>query len=116
MVNAGHGTGGLGAAVHDRGVELAEAVGVEDGAFAGVEERRVLHHVDGGRDRIQRRAAFFQDNVTGVQRLGQPGAIVSLARRTQGGSLNHSGTAVNDKAVGAIGSLDKRNEETAENN
>ena len=33
--------------VHDRGVELVRPLGREDGAFAGVEERRVFEQADG---------------------------------------------------------------------
>ncbi len=50
--DAGDGSGFHGLAVHDGGVELVLAVGGEDGAFAGVEERIVLEHVEAGFDGV----------------------------------------------------------------
>ena len=44
----GDGAGGAGAAVHDRSVEMVEAVCAEDSAAPGIEERIVLHFADHG--------------------------------------------------------------------
>ena len=41
-------------AIHDGGVEFVLAVGGEDGALAGVEERIVFEDLDGGLDGVER--------------------------------------------------------------
>jgi hypothetical protein len=105
VMDTGHGAGGLGAAVHDGGVELADAIGVEHGALAGVEERGVLHDVDGGRDGLQRRTATLEHRVAGVECLREAGAILGLALGSHGAAGDDAGSAVNDQAVGPGGVL-----------
>ena len=67
--------------VHDGGVELVLSFMREDGAFAGVEERRVFEDTDRSFDRVDARAAFGQDGVTGAQRLFERLAILFLRLR-----------------------------------
>ena len=58
-------------AVHDRGVELVRALMGEDRAFAGVEQRVVLQHMDRRLDRVEARAAFLQHLVAGLERIAR---------------------------------------------
>ncbi len=49
------------------------AIGVEGGAMAGVEMRRILHHPHGRLDRFEGGAALAQDRPAGAQGTGQIG-------------------------------------------
>ena len=90
------------APIHDRGIELADALGVHDRAVAGVEERRVLHDLDRGDDRVEAGAAALEDAVADGQRFAEFLAILGLEGGRQLLAKNDAGPAVDDEAEGGI--------------
>jgi hypothetical protein len=88
-LDAGHGAGLERLAVHDGGVHLVLALGREDRAAAGVEERIVLEHMHGGLDGVHGRATRVQHLGSGLGRLVEPGAIGGIGLRSELGAVNH---------------------------
>ena len=80
--------------VHDGGVQLVPARRREDRAAPGVEQRIVLHDLNGGLHRIHRLAAVFQHGRTGVQRALQRRAVGGVLLGRQTGPLDHARPAV----------------------
>ena len=72
--HGGHGAGATGGAVHDGGVELGLAAGVEHGATSGVVARAVLERHHRGLGGVQRAAAAVEHRPAGVHRRGEVGA------------------------------------------
>ncbi len=81
-------------AIHDRRIELVGAIRRKDRAAAGVEERIIFEELDGGFDRIERRATLIEHAGSGSERLLDSGAIVSLGFGGHRGADNDSGAAV----------------------
>ena len=69
--------------VHDACVQFVHFRGRVDGAPARIEEAVVLHHRDGGHDRVHRATARFEDGATGAEGQSQGSAIGRLLFRTQ---------------------------------
>src|SRR5690606_1440962 len=76
---AGDGAGAERRAVHDRRIELVLAALVENGAFAGVEERRILEPLDGILDGVERRGAAGEPARSCIEHLGERRANLRLA-------------------------------------
>ena len=88
-----------GAAIHDRRIELHGSISRVARAFAGIEQRRVLHDVDRRFNRFDRRTAGSQHLVPRFQCVAQPVAIGFLESRFGGefGAIAHAATAVDDQ-------------------
>jgi hypothetical protein len=65
-------------AIHDRGIELGEAIMGQHRATPGIELRIVFEHANGGRHRIEARAATLEHGIARIPRRFEPGAIVRL--------------------------------------
>ena len=102
---AGDGPGGQVRSVHDGGVQLVTAGRGEDRPAPGVEQGIVLHDLNGGLDRIQRRAAAFQHGRPGVQRALQRRAIGRVLLGRQAGPLDHARPAVDRQGPARRGVL-----------
>ena len=74
----GHRPGGAVAAVHDRGVELVDAIVGEHRAAPGVEPGIVLEHHDRGLDRVERAAAFGEHGGSRIERRPERGPVFGL--------------------------------------
>src|SRR5690606_29406259 len=75
----GHGAGAERRAVHDRRIELVLAALVEDRAFTGVEERRILEPLDGILDGIERRGAAAEPRRSRSEHVGKRGTDLRVA-------------------------------------
>jgi hypothetical protein len=98
-----HRAGAPGGAVHDGGIELADAVVVEYRALAGVELRIVLHGAHRRPHRIQRRAAALEHRVAGIESRPESGAERGLALGCHVGTLDDARAAVDDDHHGVLG-------------
>ena len=85
-------------AVHDRRIEFVRSFVRKDGAFAGVEKRVVLEHLDRGLDRIETRAASLEHVVARLQRLLESGAMRCFVFRRHLTALDRAGAAVDHHA------------------
>ena len=99
VVDAGNGARRQRTTVHDGGVQFADAVGVHDGALAGVEQRGILHDVDRRGDGLEGGAPFLQHGVTRVEGRGEFGPILRLECGRHLVADDHPGAAVDDEAV-----------------
>ena len=90
----GHGAGAEVAAVHDRGIELERVVVREHRAPAGVEQRRVLEHPDGGGDGVEARSAGREHPLACEQRGGERRPVVGLELAGERGAGDRPGTPV----------------------
>ena len=69
----GDGTGAKCGGVHDDGVAFDVAIEIEMRAIAGVENRIVFEHSDGGFDGVEGVAAVGENGVAGVKRAKATG-------------------------------------------
>jgi hypothetical protein len=97
--HAGDGAGPEVAPVHHRGVELVQAVGCDDCAAPGVEQRFILQHLHCGHRGVERIAAGVEDRESRAQGALEAGAIGALVLRGQVGGRERSGAAVNGYSV-----------------
>src|SRR5690606_11973746 len=89
-------------AVHDRCIELVLAALVENGAFAGVEERRILEPLDGILDSVERRGAAGEPARSCIEHLGERRANLRLAPLGARRLVSGGCTAVYRESAGAI--------------
>ena len=64
VLHTGHGTRAQIAAVHQTGIHLVLAIGIEHRTATSVEERRILQGTHGGLHRVQRGTALLQYGMT----------------------------------------------------
>ena len=101
--NASDGSGTHALAFHDGGVEVVFAVGGEDSALAGVEERIVLEDVQAGFDSVDCGAIGCEDLGGGVNGVVETGVIGGVALGRHGGALYHARSAMHDHGPLACG-------------
>jgi hypothetical protein len=94
VTQSGHRAGPQVAAVHQRGVEFADAVGRDHGTPAGVEERIVLEHLDRRDDGVDRRATGVEMSLPGPQRTLEAGPVLRGAFGRQFRGRDVSGAPV----------------------
>ena len=94
VLDVGDGSGLHGGSVHDGGVHLIGAVGGEDGAASGVEERIVFEDFDGGLDGVGGGASFIEDGSGGGDGFIESGAVLALGFGRHGRALDDACSAV----------------------